>query len=107
MSPGCREITIGIQQILGSPEPGRSLPPFVVSPRLEQRILPPFGMPGKAIVLPDQMAQMILTVEAGVRLEQAADPEGSADSAAFERLRRFAEPPAPPGNTVDGARRST
>ena len=56
---------------------------------------------------PDQMAQMILTIEAGIRLEQAADPEGSAGSAAFERLRRFAEPPPPPGNRVDGARRPT
>jgi AcrR family transcriptional regulator len=56
---------------------------------------------------PDQMAQLILIVEAGVRLEQAADPGGSADSAAFERLQRFAEPPTPPGNTVDGARRPT
>jgi hypothetical protein len=37
VSPGCGEITIGIQQILGSPEPGRSLPRFIISPRLEQR----------------------------------------------------------------------
>ena len=37
VSPGCGEITIGTQQILGSPEPGRSLPCFVISPRLEQR----------------------------------------------------------------------
>jgi hypothetical protein len=37
VSPGCGEITIGTQQILGSPEPGRSLPRFVISPRLEQR----------------------------------------------------------------------
>jgi hypothetical protein len=37
VSPGCGEITIGIQQILGSLEPGRSLSPFVISPRLEQR----------------------------------------------------------------------
>ena len=56
---------------------------------------------------PDQMAQMILTIEAGIRLEQAADPEGSAGSAAFERLRRFAEPPAPPGDGAYGTRRST
>jgi AcrR family transcriptional regulator len=56
---------------------------------------------------PDQMAQMILTIEAGVRLEQAADVEGSADSAAFERLRRFAEPPVRPGDGADGARRPT
>jgi hypothetical protein len=56
---------------------------------------------------PDQMAQLILTVEAGIRLEQAADPGSSADSAAFERLRRFAEPPAPPGDWPNGARRPT
>jgi AcrR family transcriptional regulator len=56
---------------------------------------------------PDQMAQLILTVEAGIRLEQAADPEGSADSAAFEWLRRLAEPPAPSGDGAHGARSPT
>jgi AcrR family transcriptional regulator len=56
---------------------------------------------------PDQMAQLVLTVEAGIRLEQAADPEGAADSAAFERLRRLAEPPVQPGDGVDGARSPT
>jgi AcrR family transcriptional regulator len=56
---------------------------------------------------PDQMAQLVLTIEAGIRLEQAADPEGSADSAAFEHLRRLAEPPAWPGDGADGARRPT
>jgi hypothetical protein len=55
----------------------------------------------------EQMAQLILTIEAGIRLEQAADPEGSADSAAFDRLRRFPESPALPGDEVDGARRPT
>jgi AcrR family transcriptional regulator len=54
---------------------------------------------------PQEMAQMILAIEAGIRLEQAADPEGSADSAAFERLRRLAEPPVPPGDRAGGARR--
>jgi AcrR family transcriptional regulator len=56
---------------------------------------------------PDQMAQLILTVEAGIRLEQAADPEGSADSAAFERLRRLAEPPVPSGDGAHEARSLT
>jgi AcrR family transcriptional regulator len=52
---------------------------------------------------PEEMAQMILTVEAGVRLEQAADPEGSGSPAAFERLRDFIESPLPSG---DGARKA-
>jgi AcrR family transcriptional regulator len=56
---------------------------------------------------PDQMAQMILTIEAGIRLEQAADSEGSASSAAFERLRRLAEPLLPSGDGAHEARRST
>jgi AcrR family transcriptional regulator len=56
---------------------------------------------------PDQMARMILAIEAGIRLEQATDPDGSADTAAFEWLRRFAEPPVPPGDGTDGARRPT
>ena len=56
---------------------------------------------------PDQMAQMILTIEAGIRLEQAADSEGSASPAAFERLRRLAEPPLPSGDGAHAARRST
>ena len=50
---------------------------------------------------PQEMAQMILTVEAGVRLEQAADPQGLESPAAFERLRGFIESPLPSG---DGAR---
>jgi AcrR family transcriptional regulator len=52
---------------------------------------------------PEEMAQMILTVEAGIRLEQAAEPEGPGAPAAFERLRDFLEPPWPPG---DGARQA-
>ena len=52
---------------------------------------------------PEEMAQMILTVEAGVRLEQAADPEGAGPLAAFERLRGFIESPLPSG---DGARQA-
>jgi len=41
----------------------------------------------------EEMAQMILAIEAGIRLEQAADPEGMA-SAAFERLRDAVGAPA-------------
>ena len=52
---------------------------------------------------PDQMALMILTVEAGIRLEQAADPEGPDSPAAFERLRGLIESPSPSG---DGARQA-
>jgi AcrR family transcriptional regulator len=52
---------------------------------------------------PDQLAQMILTVEAGIRLEQAAGPEDSASPAAFEQLRGFIESPLPSG---DGARKA-
>jgi AcrR family transcriptional regulator len=52
---------------------------------------------------PEEMAQMILTVEAGVRLEQAADPEGAGPPAAFELLRGFIESPLPSG---DGARQA-
>jgi AcrR family transcriptional regulator len=52
---------------------------------------------------PQEMAQMILTVEAGVRLEQAADPQGLESPAAFERLRGYIESPLPSG---DGARKA-
>jgi AcrR family transcriptional regulator len=52
---------------------------------------------------PEEMAQMILTVEAGIRLEQAADPQGPEAAAAFERLRSFIESPLPTG---DGARQA-
>ena len=51
---------------------------------------------------PQEMAQLILTVEAGIRLEQAADPAGPESPAAFERLRGFIESPLPSG---DGARK--
>jgi AcrR family transcriptional regulator len=56
--------------------------------------------------LPEEMAQMILTVEAGVRLEQAADPQGSESLAAFERLRNFIESPLPSGDGAHQAGRS-
>jgi AcrR family transcriptional regulator len=46
---------------------------------------------------PDQLAQVVLTVEAGARLEEAADPEGSVRSVALELLGRLAEAPAPGG----------
>jgi AcrR family transcriptional regulator len=52
---------------------------------------------------PQEMAQMILTVEAGVRLEEAADPQGLESPAAFERLRDYIESPLPSG---DGARKA-
>jgi len=42
----------------------------------------------------EEMAQMILAIEAGIRLEQAADPEGLAPTAAFERLRDAVAAPA-------------
>jgi AcrR family transcriptional regulator len=47
---------------------------------------------------PDAMAELILTIEAGLRLEQAADPDRTAPQAAAEWLRRFAEPQARPGD---------
>jgi AcrR family transcriptional regulator len=56
---------------------------------------------------PDQTAQMILTVEAGIRLEQAADPGGPESPAAFERLRGFIESPFPSGDGARQARRPT
>jgi AcrR family transcriptional regulator len=55
----------------------------------------------------DQMAQMILTVEAGIRLEQAADPEAPESAAAFERLRDFIGSPLPSGDGARQARRPT
>jgi AcrR family transcriptional regulator len=54
---------------------------------------------------PQEMAQMILTVEAGVRLEQAADPQGAQSPAAFEALRGFIESPPPCGGGAGQARR--
>lgn len=56
---------------------------------------------------PEEMAQMILTVEAGARLEQAADPEGAGSAAAFEWLRGFIESPLPSGDGAGQARRPT
>jgi AcrR family transcriptional regulator len=53
----------------------------------------------------EEMAQMILTVEAGIRLEQAADPDGPGSPAAFERLRDFAGSPAATGDGTGGAGR--
>jgi AcrR family transcriptional regulator len=55
---------------------------------------------------PEEVAQMILTVEAGVRLEQAADSQGLESPAAFERLRDFIESPLPPGGGARQAGRS-
>jgi AcrR family transcriptional regulator len=52
---------------------------------------------------PQEMAQMILAIEAGIRLEQAAEPEDAGPSAAFERLRDSIEPAAASG---DGAHRA-
>jgi AcrR family transcriptional regulator len=44
---------------------------------------------------PAQMAQMILAIEAGIRLEQAVEPGEPGSSAAFQRLRDLVESPAP------------
>jgi AcrR family transcriptional regulator len=49
-------------------------------------------------LLAEEMAQMILTVEAGIRLEQAAEPEDPTARAAFDRLRGFLESPLPAGD---------
>jgi AcrR family transcriptional regulator len=49
-------------------------------------------------LLAEEMAQMILTVEAGIRLEEAADPEDPRAPAAFDRLRGFLESPLPVGD---------
>jgi len=51
---------------------------------------------------PAQLAQLILTFAAGSRLEQAAQPDGSAVSVVSELLWRLLEPRVPPG---DGAAR--
>jgi AcrR family transcriptional regulator len=56
---------------------------------------------------PDQLARLILTIEVGVRLEEAADPEGPARSVAFELLGRFLEDPPPDGDGPQTARRWT
>jgi AcrR family transcriptional regulator len=47
---------------------------------------------------PRHMAQLILTITAGSRLEQAAGLEDSPQLAASQLLRGFTAPPAPPGN---------
>jgi AcrR family transcriptional regulator len=63
---------------------------------------------GQAPPCPSQeMAQMILAIEAGIRLEQAAEPEDAAPSAAFERLRDLIEPAAPSGDGAHHAGRPT
>ncbi len=56
---------------------------------------------------PEEMAQMILAVEAGVRLEQAAEPGGPESTAAFERLRDFIASPLPSSDGAGQARRPT
>lgn len=56
---------------------------------------------------PDQMAQMILTIEAGIRLEEAADPQGTESPAMFERLRGLIASPLPSGDGARKARRPT
>jgi AcrR family transcriptional regulator len=56
---------------------------------------------------PAEMAQMILAIEAGIRLEQAAEPEEPASSAAFQRLRDFVESPAPAGDRAWQTGRAT
>jgi AcrR family transcriptional regulator len=55
---------------------------------------------------PQEMAQMILAVEGGIRLEQAAEPDAHG-SAAFERLRDLVESPAPSGDGAAEAGRGT
>lgn len=52
----------------------------------------------------EDMAQMILTVEAGIRLEQAAEPEGPEVPAAFRLLRGSPESPLPSGDGMRKAR---
>ncbi len=54
---------------------------------------------------PRQMAQFILTVSVGARLERAADPDAPRDSAAFEVLTRITGPRAPSRDGVGQARR--
>ncbi len=56
---------------------------------------------------PEEMAQMILTIESGIRLEQAADPDVSGSAAAFEALRGFIESPLPSDHGARQARRPT
>jgi len=59
---------------------------------------------GQAPLFPaEDMAQMLLTVDAGIRLEQAAEPEGPEAPAAFGLLRGFLDSPLPSG---DGTRKA-
>ena len=55
----------------------------------------------------EEMALMILTVEAGIRLEQAAEPDGPGSPAAFSALRGFIESPLPSGDGEGQAGRPT
>jgi AcrR family transcriptional regulator len=55
----------------------------------------------------EEMALMVLTVEAGIRLEQAAEPDGPWSPAAFEALRSFTESPLPSGDGAGQVRRPT
>jgi AcrR family transcriptional regulator len=56
---------------------------------------------------PEEMALMVLTVETGIRLEQAAEPDGAESPAAFEALRGFTESPLPSDDGARQARRPT
>jgi len=56
---------------------------------------------------PDEMAQMILAIEAGIRLEQAVEPGEPGSPAAFQRLRDFVESPAPAGGGAQPTGRAT
>ena len=61
---------------------------------------------GQAPLFPaEDMAQMLLTVDAGIRLEQAAEPEGPEAPAAFGLLRGFPGSPLPSGDGTRKARR--
>jgi AcrR family transcriptional regulator len=55
----------------------------------------------------EEIALMILTVEAGIRLEQAADPDSPGSPAVFEALRGFIESPLPSDDGARQARRPT
>jgi AcrR family transcriptional regulator len=56
---------------------------------------------------PEEMAQMILTIESGIRLEQAADPDVPGSAAAFEALQGFIESPLPSDQGARQAGRPT
>ena len=59
--------------------------------------LPPFPA--------EDMAQVILTVDAGIRLEQAAEPKGPEAPAAFGLLQGFPQSPLPSGDGTRKGRR--